>query len=127
MRRLFMISLKTAREMLLKLEGVTEKDHFENDTFYTNKRIFATIVNAKNNVNVRLPLDLQKSYLETDGEVFIEVNNAWGRQGWTTIQLEFIDKILFSDVIKVAWNFSGMKLGILVKKKSKAKKKKKSK
>jgi hypothetical protein len=122
-----MISLKTAREMLLKLEGVTEKDHFGNDAFYANKRIFATIVSAKNNVNVRLPLDLQKSYLETDGEVFIEVNNAWGRQGWTTIQLEFIDKILFSDVIKVAWNFSGVKLGILVKKKSKAKKKKKSK
>ena len=104
-----MISSKTACEIIRKLSDISEKDHFGSDAFYANKRIFATVWHNENKVNVRLTPELQRQFLETDGEAFEEIDNAWGRQGWTTIQLEFVDKSLFSDAINAAWNYSAIK------------------
>lgn len=105
-----MISSKIACEVIRKLSSdVSEKDHFGSDAFYANKRIFATVWHKENKVNIRLTPDLQRKFLETDGEAFSEIDNAWGRQGWTTVQLEFVDKGLFSDAVQAAWDSSNIK------------------
>lgn len=105
-----MISSKIACEVIRNLSSdVSEKDHFGSDAFYANKRIFATVWHKENKANVRLTPDLQRKFLETDGEAFSEIDNAWGRQGWTTVQLEFVDKSLFSDAVQAAWDSSNIK------------------
>jgi hypothetical protein len=42
-------------------------------------------------------------------DAFSEIENSWGRQGWTTINLKFIDKNLFEKALKAAWVFSAEK------------------
>ena len=41
-----------------------------------------------------------------DGEGFVEIDNAWGRQGWTTANLEFLDREQFAAALKAAWQNS---------------------
>ena len=97
---------------------------FGSDAFYANKRIFATVWHDKNEVNLRLSPEEQRHFLVQDGEGFVEIDNAWGRQGWTTVQLEFVDPKLFEEALYSAWKHSSES-----KKKSKDKvavKKKKS-
>jgi hypothetical protein len=104
-----MLSSKMACEIARSLPNVSEKDHFGSDAFYANKRIFATVWHNKNQVNLRLSPEQQYSFLEKDGEAFIEIPNAWGGQGWTTVQLEFIDRALFAAAAKAAWETSAIK------------------
>jgi hypothetical protein len=104
------LSSKSACEIARALPNVSEKDHFGSDAFYANKRIFATVWHNKNQVNVRLTPSQQKTFLETDGEALIEIENAWGKQGWTTVQLDFVDRKLFTEVVKAAWESSAMKM-----------------
>ncbi len=104
------INSKTACDVIRKLPYISEKDHFGSDAFSANKRIFATVWHDKNKVNIRLTPDLQRKFLETDGEAFNEIDNSWGRQGWTIVQLEFIDRNLFSDAVQAAWESSGIKV-----------------
>lgn len=97
-------------EMAHALDGVTEKDHFGSDAFMANKRIFATVWHDKNGVNLRLSLKDQRNFMEQDGEGFVEIDNAWGREGWTKVQLEFVDSKLFEDALQAAWRHSAITL-----------------
>lgn len=91
--------------MANSLEGVTEKEHFGSYGFYAHKRMFATFWKGKNQVNLRLSREDQKRFLE-EPEAFEEIPNAWGKQGWTTVLLEFIDRDSFKDALKSAWKAS---------------------
>ena len=121
-----MLSYKAAIQIAHSLEGVTEKDHFGSDAFYANKRIFATFWPNKNEVNLRLnPID-QNQYLE-EPEAFQEIKNAWGKQGWTIVSLDFVSRDSFSSALKAAWRHSAKansRLTTTGKTKSKKQKKK---
>jgi hypothetical protein len=104
-----MVRSQTACELARKLPDVSEKDHFGGDAFYANKRIFATVWHEKKQVNLRFSPELQREFLATDGEAFTEIDNAWGRQGWTTAQLEFIDRPLLEKALQAAWEQAGVK------------------
>ncbi len=123
-----MISPRVAAAMVRKFADDDPKFHFGSDAFSANKRIFATVWYDKNTVNLRLSPDEQKRLLLLDGEGFVEIDNAWGKQGWTTVQLEFVDKEQFLDALKSAWlnsanNLSPLKKLGAVKKKTIKKKK----
>jgi hypothetical protein len=96
-------------EMARALDGATEKDHFGGDAFVANGRIFATVWHDKNTVNLMLNLEQQKYFLSIDGEGFNQINNAWGRQGATNVQLEFVDPDQLSEALKAAWENSAKK------------------
>lgn len=104
-----MLSSKVARKIAQELPGVSEKVHFGGDGFYVNKRIFATLWHDKNEVNVRLSPEQQKAFVEKKAKAFSEVPNAFGRQGWTTIKLEFVDRKLFIQALRAAWENSALK------------------
>jgi hypothetical protein len=86
------------------LADVTEKDHFGSDAFRTPGGIFATVWHATGTVNLKLTPEQQRRFLLVDGEGFVEIDNAWGRQGWTTANLEFVDDAQFEDALKAAWS-----------------------
>lgn len=105
-----MITIKSARSRAAKLPDMLEKDHFGSDAFYANKKIFATFWEDKGEVNVKLTPALQSEFVAMDENAFFAIDNAWGRQGWTTIQLETVNKQHFQDALQAAWNSSALKV-----------------
>jgi hypothetical protein len=97
-----MMNTKTACKMARELADVTSKDHFGSDAFYANKRIFATVWHNAGEVNLRLSPEQQQDFLAQDSEAFSEVDNAFGKQGWTTCHLQFIDADLFRTALSAA-------------------------
>lgn len=116
-----MLTAQKACEMAETLDGVTVKDHFGSDAYCANKRIFATVWHDKNEVNLRLSLEEQLHFLSLDGEGFVEIDNAWGRQGFTKVQLDFVDPKNFAKALKSAWEHSVSKKSALSKVSPKAK------
>jgi hypothetical protein len=98
-----MLSSKTACEIARKLPDVSEKGHFGSDAFYANKRIFATVWHDKQQVNVRLSPEQQQAFIRRKPDAFFQIDNAWGRQGWTSIGLADVDRALFKAAIETAW------------------------
>jgi hypothetical protein len=96
--------------MARALSGVTEKDHFGSDAFYANKRIFATVWHERNEMNLRLSPVEQRRFLLLEGEGFVEIDNAFGRQGWTKVQLEFVGRKELTEALDSAWAFSATKM-----------------
>jgi len=84
-------------------DGVTEKDHFGSDAFCANGRIFATVWHDKDRVTLMLNEEQQKTFLDRDGgEAFIQINNAWGRDA-IGVDLEIVDRKIFTEALHVAW------------------------
>lgn len=103
------LTAREASELLRSLEGVSEKDHFGGDGFSANGRMFATVWHERGEVNLRLSPDEQREFLGRDGDGFAEIANAWGRQGWTKVQLEFLDARSFGEAANAAWRYSAQK------------------
>jgi hypothetical protein len=98
-----MVTTKQACEMARELPQITEQDHFGSDAFRTPFGIFATIWHDKRTVNLRLTPEQQRRFTLIDGEGFREIDNAWGKQGWTTAALDYLDRALFLEALRAAY------------------------
>jgi hypothetical protein len=99
-----MLKAKRACELVRELPDVTEYDHFGSNAFKAKGGTFATVWTEKNTVNLRLTPEEQRRFVALDGEGFIEIDNAWGRQGWTTANLDFVDEQAFRAALLAAWH-----------------------
>lgn len=98
----FMVTIKTARELALSFEGATEAPHFDVTSFRI-KKVFATMNEKENRMNVKLtPLD-QNVFCSFDSEVITPVPNGWGRHGWTHVFLKKVRKEMLKDILTVAY------------------------
>lgn len=98
-----------AHELAMKLDGVTLKDHFGSDSYSANKRMFLTLWSSKMQGSLRLSPEDQREFLASDADAFSEIDNAWGKQGWTTVHLEFIKPDEFKKALQAAWKYSAVK------------------
>lgn len=98
-----MISPKTARELAMSFDDVSEEPHFDVTSFRIGKKIFATMNEPEKRMTVRLsPID-QDVFCTFDKNVIYPVPNAWGRQGWTHVNLKTIRKEMLKDVLTVSY------------------------
>jgi hypothetical protein len=104
-----MLTAKQAGEMAAQLPGVGIRDHFGSDAYRTDGGIFATVWHERKIVNLKLTVEQQRQFVERDGEGFVEIDNAWGRQGWTTANLEFLEREDFEEALRSAWQNSATK------------------
>ena len=74
------------RRLALALEGTTEAPHFDRAAFKV-KRIYVTLAADGRTANLKLTPDEQEFKTMMAPEVFQAIDNGWGRQGWTTINL----------------------------------------
>ncbi len=102
------LTTKRVCEMAREFAGVTEKDHFGADAFCANGRIFATVWHEKNRVTLMLNREQQREVLAQDGEGFNTLDNAWGKNA-ISVDLEFVDRAVFTAALKTAWESSGQK------------------
>jgi hypothetical protein len=98
-----MLSTKRVCDLAKALTGVTEYDHFGSAAFRTKGGTFVTVWHAKNSANLKLTVEQQRRFVLIDGEGFVEIDNAWGRQGWTTANLQFVDEEALREALELAW------------------------
>lgn len=81
-----MASAADLRTIALTLPGTTEAPHFDRAAFRVD-RIYVTLAADGRTANFKFTPDEQEFKCQLAPEVFAPIENAWGRQGWTTAEL----------------------------------------
>jgi hypothetical protein len=68
------------------MPGTTEAPHFDRAAFRVD-RIYVTLPGDGLTANFKFSPDEQEFKCQLAPEVFAPIDNAWGRQGWTTATL----------------------------------------
>ncbi|MFZ1806781.1 MAG: MmcQ/YjbR family DNA-binding protein [Cyclobacteriaceae bacterium] len=98
-----MINIETFRQLALAFPKAIELPHFEKTSFRVNKKIFATLNTSNQRAVVKLsPID-QSVFCEYDNEIIYPVKGAWGKQGWTAIELKKVKRDLLSDLLNTSY------------------------
>lgn len=98
-----MISLNTLRKIALSFPEVTEEPHFEKTSFRVKKKIFATYDDKNKKACIKLS-EIDQNVFSSAGKTTIyPVDNKWGKQGWTLIEMSKVNKALFIDALTTAY------------------------
>jgi hypothetical protein len=97
-----MTSSSVFRSVALSLEGTTEAPHFDRAAFKV-KRIYGTLAADGLSANLKLTPDEQEFKVMLAPEAFRPIDNAWGRQGWTTVVLDRITEPELRAALQMAY------------------------
>ena len=110
-----MISITTFRKLALSFPEVTEKPHFEKTSFRVKKKIFATYNDKNKMACIKLSEIDQSIFSSAAINIIYPVNNKWGKQGWTMIEIKKVNRELFKDALITAYcEVAPKKLGELL-------------
>jgi predicted DNA-binding protein (MmcQ/YjbR family) len=98
-----MVSIDKFRELALSFPEATEEPHFEKTSFRVKKKIFATYDDVKKRACIKLSEIDQDVFSSADKEIIFPVDNKWGKQGWTLIEMRKVRKELFIDALTTAY------------------------
>lgn len=98
-----MINSKRFRQLALSFPEATEQPHFEKISFRIGKKIFATLDEKDNRACIKLSEKEQGVFCSFDKTIIYPLNNKWGKQGWTLIELKKVPKELFADALTMAY------------------------
>src|SRR5687768_15288070 len=90
------------RRIALSLEGTTEAPHFERTAFKV-ARIYVTVPPDGRTANFNFTRDEQELKCAILPEAFTPIDNAWGRQGWTTATLSALTEDDLRSALEMAW------------------------
>lgn len=91
-----------ARALALDFPDTAEKSHMGKADFRVRDRVFATLPRA-GEMALRLDPAEQAALLATAPQTFAAAAGAWGRQGWTIVQLEDVDPQELRELVNEAW------------------------
>jgi predicted DNA-binding protein (MmcQ/YjbR family) len=98
-----MVTSKEVQTLALSFEEATEQPHFEKQSFRVKKKIFATLDTKLNRAVLKLsPVD-QSVFTDYNSKIIYPVPGAWGKQGWTIVELKKIRKDIFKDALTTAY------------------------
>lgn len=99
-----MVSIDTFRKLALSFPEATEEPHFEKISFRVKKKIFATYDEANKRACLRLS-EIDQDVFSSAGNktIIFPVDNKWGKQGWTLVELRKVKKELFVDALTTAY------------------------
>src|SRR6478735_1359590 len=98
-----MVNTETVRKLALAFEQAEEQPHFEKPSFRIKKKIFATLDIKNNRACLKLSLIDQSVFSAYDKSIIYPVPNAWGKQGWTFLELKKVRKDMFTDALTMAY------------------------
>ncbi|NOU45588.1 MAG: MmcQ/YjbR family DNA-binding protein [Bacteroidales bacterium] len=98
-----MVSIDTFRILALSFPEATEETHFGKTSFRVKKKIFATYDDVKNRACIKLSEIDQDVFSSADETIIFPVDNKWGKQGWTLIEMNKVHKDLFIDALTTAY------------------------
>jgi hypothetical protein len=91
------------REIALGLDGVMEQAHMNHPDFRTNGRIFASLLGNEQRAGLNLSADEQREFLDRYPGVFEPASGAWGRRGWTVVDLQSAEKAVVRGAVLLAY------------------------
>ena len=77
--------------------------HFEKTSFRVKKKIFATYDELNKRACIKLSEIDQDVFSPADKNIIFPVDNKWGKQGWTLIDLDKVNNELFIDALTTAY------------------------
>lgn len=98
-----MVTLKEAKALALKFDEAEEQPHFEKASVRVKKKIFLTLDSKENIAVIKLPADEQSLFSNHPSGSIYPVPNAWGKQGWTRIELKKVRKDLFKAALNSSY------------------------
>ena len=98
-----MININILREIALSFPETTEEPHFEKTSFKVKKKIFATYDENNKRACLKLSIINQDVFSSYDKSAIFPVNNKWGKQGWTFIEMNKVEIDLFIDALRSAY------------------------
>lgn len=98
-----MIKLEEVKAIALSFKGTDEKPHFERTAFTVKKKIFATLSFKDATLNLRFTPQVQMIFCPPQSDVIFAIPNGWGKQGWTTIDLNKATKKLVKAALEEAY------------------------
>jgi predicted DNA-binding protein (MmcQ/YjbR family) len=98
-----MVDCNVLRNLAIGFPKVEELPHFEKASFRINKKIFATLTEAKMQASIKLSEVDQSIFCAYDAKVIHPVPNKWGLQGWTIIHLQEVTLDLLEAALAAAY------------------------
>lgn len=98
-----MISVDFLRSMVQALPETSEDKHFDKISFKVKKKIFLTFNAKEHRACVKLTAIDQQVFCLVHKEIVWPVPNAWGKQGWTLVNMIKINKESFTDLVHSAF------------------------
>jgi hypothetical protein len=80
------------RKIVLALPEVEEKSHFGKPDFRVKNKIFAGLSADEKQATLKLPTKVQVPLVKKRPETFSFAAGAWGRSGWTYVELGRIER-----------------------------------
>lgn len=104
LKKKFVVTIDTFRQLALSFHETTEEPHFEKTSFRVKKKIFATYDKKKNQACLKLSESEQDVFSLHDRTIIHPVDNKWGKQGWTIIEMKRVKKDIFIAALISAYN-----------------------
>lgn len=98
-----MVSINTFRKLALSFPEATEEPHFEKTSFRVKNKIFASYDGKKKRACIKLSEIDQDVFSPSDKTIIFPIDNKWGKQGWTFIEMNKVHKDLFADALTTAY------------------------
>lgn len=98
-----MVKIETVRALALSLEEASEEPHFEKTSFRVRKKIFATVDIQKHKAVLKFSEADQSIFCAFDETIIYPVSGAWGKKGWTEVDLEKITQEMFMEALTTSY------------------------
>ncbi len=98
-----MVDINSFKQIALSFPDVKEEPHFEKTSFRIKKKIFATVSVADNKAVLKLSELDQSVFCSFDKSIIYPVNGAWGKQGWTIVELKTVRKDMLKDLLTTSY------------------------
>ncbi|MBC7887384.1 MAG: MmcQ/YjbR family DNA-binding protein [Ferruginibacter sp.] len=98
-----MIDIETFKNLALSFPETVELPHFEKTSFRIKNKIFATLDTNYLKACLKLTETDQSVFCAIDKTIIYPVNNKWGKQGWTFVELQQVKKTILKDILSKAY------------------------
>ena len=90
-------------KIALSLPDAEASSHFETPDFRVANKIFATAGRVDGRAVLKLMPDQQQMLCAAEPAMFVPIENAWGRKGWTNLILANTDAQTAKSALWMAW------------------------
>ncbi|MBS2014308.1 MAG: MmcQ/YjbR family DNA-binding protein [Deltaproteobacteria bacterium] len=104
-----MVTAAQLRKIVLSFDDVEEGAHVDHADFRRQGKIFAGLTPDEASATLRLSPEIQGSIVH-DGSPFTAASGAWGRQGWTKVELVRVELSVLRELLQEAWSLLGESL-----------------
>jgi predicted DNA-binding protein (MmcQ/YjbR family) len=97
------VSIAILRKLALSFPETTEEPHFEKTSFRVRKKIFSTYDETTNRACIKLSAIDQDLFTSVDRTIIFPLDNKWGKQGWTLIDMSKVSSEFFNEALTTAY------------------------